>query len=291
MGLTVDMNSEYYIHRTGTLIRRRTMPFLRIIAISIILSLTIIWAMIAFFGLNKEQDRLASHLEISVMIKKDVDTSRIFTLAESLQQYQQIEHVKVLSPSLATVEFEQELGEDTDALFAESPFQWSLTFTLKPEYCTHQVVSFILADIRQKEIVEQTVFNAQAAGAVFARSSMVLTLGLAGATGIFILFLGFLSYVFRAELLQSPTEWFILQTLGAGRGFIAIPHLLFAIIACTIGIAIGSGIAQVIRFQYSISYPWIMEIPLNWLVTSLISVTILCYVTAGFTALSVTKGK
>ena len=186
---------------------------------------------------------------------------------------------------------EKELGEDTDALFTESPFQWSISFALKPEYCDHQAVSFILADLSQKEIVEQTVFNAQAAGTVFARSSMVLTLGLAGATGIFILFLGFLSYVFRAELLQSPTEWFILQTLGAGRGFIAIPHLLFAISACTIGIVIGSGIAQVIRFQYSHSFPWIMEIPLNWLFISLGGITVLCYLTAGFTAISVTKGK
>jgi cell division protein FtsX len=285
------MSSEYYFHRAGTLIRRRMLPFLRILLISTILSLTTIWAITAYYGLSKEQNRLASNLELSVMIKQDVDTSRIFTLAESLKKYQQIHHVNVISPSLATVAFEQELGEDTDAIFTESPFQWSISFALKPEYCDHQAVSFILADLSQKEIVEQTVFNAQAAGTVFARSSMVLTLGLAGATGIFILFLGFLSYVFRAELLQSPTEWFILQTLGAGRGFIAIPHLLFAISACTIGIAIGSGIAQVIRFQYSHTFPWIMEIPLNWLFISLGGITVLCYLTAGFTAISVTKGK
>lgn len=285
------MSSEYYFHRAGTLIRRRMLPFLRILLISTILAITTIWAVTAYFGLSKEQDRLASNLEISVMIKKDVDTSRIFTLSESLKGYQQIDQVKVISPALATIEFEKELGEDTDGLFIESPFQWSITFSLKPEYCDHQTVSFILADLAQKDIVQQTIFNAQAAGAVFARSSMILTLGLAGATGIFILFLGFLSYVFRAELLQSPHEWFILQTLGAGRGFIAFPHLLFAIAACSIGIGLGAGISQIIRIQYSTPFPWIMEIPTNWLLMGYGGVTLLCYSIAGITALSVSKGK
>lgn len=285
------MSSEYYLHRAGTLIRRRMLPFLRILLISTILAITTIWAVTAYFGLSKEQDRLASNLELSVMIKKDVDTSRIFTLSESLKGYQQIDQVKVISPALATIEFEQELGEDTDGLFIESPFQWSITFSLKPEYCDHQTVSFILADLSQKDIVQQTIFNAQAAGAVFARSSMILTLGLAGATGIFILFLGFLSYVFRAELLQSPHEWFILQTLGAGRGFIAFPHLLFAIAACSIGIGLGAGISQIIRIQYSTPFPWIMEIPTNWLLMGYGGVTLLCYSIAGITALSVSKGK
>ena len=285
------MSSEYYFHRAGTLIRRRMLPFLRILLISTILSITTIWAVTAYYGLSKEQDRLASNLELSIMMKKDVDTSRIFTLAESLKEYEQIDQVKVVSPTLATIEFEKELGEDTDALFIESPFQWSITFSLKPEYCDHQTVSFILADLNQKEIVEQTIFNAQAAGAVFARSSMVLTLGLAGATGIFILFLGFLSYVFRAELLQSPNEWFILQTLGAGRGFIAFPHLLFAITACTIGIGIGAGISQFFRIHYSASFPWIIEIPIDWLLMAYGGVSILCFFIAGLTALSVTKGK
>ena len=285
------MSSEYYLHRAGTLIRRRMLPFLRILLISTILAITTIWAVTAYFGLSKEQDRLASNLELSVMIKKDVDTSRIFTLSESLKGYQQIDQVKVISPALATIEFEQELGEDTDGLFIESPFQWSITFSLKPEYCDHQTVSFILADLAQKDIVQQTIFNAQAAGAVFARSSMILTLGLAGATGIFILFLGFLSYVFRAELLQSPHEWFILQTLGAGRGFIAFPHLLFAIAACSIGIGLGAGISQIIRIQYSTPFPWIMEIPTNWILMGYGGVTLLCYSIAGITALSVSKGK
>ena len=285
------MSSEYYFHRAGTLIRRRMLPFLRILLISTILAITTIWAVTAYFGLSKEQDRLASNLELSVMIKKDVDTSRIFTLSESLKGYQQIDQVKVISPALATIEFEQELGEDTDGLFIESPFQWSITFSLKPEYCDHQTVSFILADLAQKDIVQQTIFNAQAAGAVFARSSMILTLGLAGATGIFILFLGFLSYVFRAELLQSPHEWFILQTLGAGRGFIAFPHLLFAIAACSIGIGLGAGISQIIRIQYSTPFPWIMEIPTNWILMGYGGVTLLCYSIAGITALSVSKGK
>ncbi len=285
------MSSEYYFHRAGTLIRRRLLPFLRILMISIILCLTTAWAVIAYFGLAKEQDRLASNLELTVMIRKDIDTSRIFSLAQSLKGYEQIQQLKVISPALARIEFEKELGEDTDALFTDSPFQWSLNFSLKPEYCTHQTVSFILADLRQKEIVEQTIFNAKAAGSVFARSSIVLTLGLAGATGIFILFLGFLSYVFRAELLQSPAEWFILQTLGAGRGFIAIPHLIFAMIACLLGILCGSGISHLIRIIYSDSFPWIMETPINWLLMAFSVVTILCFLTATITALSVSNGK
>ena len=291
MGLITYMNSDYFIHRATTLMRRRFLPFARIVMIGIILTLATTWAITAFFGLTKEQDRVASNLEITAFIRNGTDTSRIFTLAESLNLYQQIEHVKVISPALANLEFSKELGEDTEELFKESPFQWSISFKLNPQTCDHDALNFILADLKQKEIIEQTVFNTDAAGAVFARSSMILTIGLAGATGIFVIFLGFLSYVFRSELLQSPAEWYILQTLGASRSFIAFPHLLFALIACFLGILLGIGLSHLLRFLHSASSPWVMEVPLNQLIIAYASVFSLCLMTATFTAMSATKGK
>ncbi|MFN4768234.1 MAG: cell division protein FtsX [Ignavibacteria bacterium] len=285
------MSREYYFHRAGTLISKRKLPFFRIVFISIILTLSSVWAVTAYFGISKEQDRLASNLEISVIIKNNTDTTRIVSLAESLKNYEQIQMVKIISPTLATIEFEKELGEDTDALFNESPFQWSIVFTMKPEYCNHQTVSSILADLGTKSIIEQAVFNDKAAGALFARSTMVLALGLAGATGIIVLFLGFLSYVFRSELLQSPAEWFILQTLGAGRMFIAFPHVLFASSACLIGIAFGGCIAIPIQIASSGSQPWVMDVPFVSIMSAYGTVALLSLSTAIITAFSVSKGK
>lgn len=285
------MSREYYFYRAGTLISKRVIPFLRIVLIAVILTLSSVWAITAYFGIIKEQDRLASNLEISAIIKKDTDTTRIVSLAESIKQYEQIHVVKIISPSLAMIEFEKDLGEDTDALFNESPFQWSIVFTMKPEYCDHQTVSSILADLGTKSIIEHTVFNDKAAGALFARSTMVLTLGLAGATGIIVLFLGFLSYVFRSELLQSPAEWFILQTLGAGRMFIAFPHVLFAASACLIGIAIGGCIAIPIQIAFSGSQPWVLDVPFAHIMTAYGTVAFLSLSTAIITAFTVTKGK
>lgn len=285
------MSREYYFHRAGTLISRRKLPFFRIMFIAIILTLSAMWAVTAYFGLSKEQDRLASNFEISVIIKKNTDTSRIVSLSESLKRYQQIRTVNIISPALATIEFEKELGEDTDAMFDENPFQWTIVFTMEPKYCDHETVTAILGDIGTKSIVEQTVFNDKAAGALFARDTMILTLGLAGATGIILIFLGFLSYVFRSELLQSPAEWFILQTLGAGRMFIAFPHVLFAISACLIGIALGAFLAIPIQIAYSTHQPWIMEVPVTSIMTSHAIVAFLSISTAIITAMTVSKGK
>lgn len=285
------MSREYYFHRAGTLISKRKLPFIRIVLIAIILTLSAVWAITAYTGLIKEQDRLASNLEISVIIKKNTDTTRIVSLAESLKAFQQIRTVKIITPALASIEFQKELGEDTDLLFAESPFQWSIVFTMEPAYCDHQTVSTILAHLGSKQIVEQTVFNDKAAGALFARSTMVLTLGLAGATGIVILFLGFLSYVFRSELLQSPAEWFILQTLGAAKMFIAFPHVLFAACACLTGIALGGLIAIPIQLAFSSTQPWVMDVPFGLMMSAHASVAILCLSTAVITAFTVTSGK
>ena len=285
------MSREYYFHRAGTLISKRKVPFFRIVLIAIILTLSAIWAVTAYEGLMKEQDRLASNFEISVIIKKNTDTLRIVSLSESLKKYQQIRTVKIISPALASIEFEKELGEDTGILFNDSPFQWSIAFTMEPEYCNHETVSAILDDLQSKSIIEQTVFNDKAAGALFARSTMVLTLGLAGATGIVILFLGFLSYVFRAELLQSPAEWFILQTLGAGRMFIALPHVLFAACACLTGIALGGLLAIPIQLAFSSTQSWVMDIPFGMIMTAHAFVGLLSLSTAIITAFTVSKGK
>ncbi len=97
--------------------------------------------------------------------------------------------------------------------------------------------------------------------------------------------------MFRSELLQSPAEWFILQTLGAGRMFIAFPHVLFASSACLIGIAIGGCIAIPIQIIFSGSQPWVMDVPFANIISAYGIVALLTLSTAIITAFTVSKGK
>ncbi len=283
------MSYGYYFHRAGVLIRRRPFPFFRITLICCILTLCTLGIAISYFGLMKEQNRLASSLEITIHIKQYADSSRIFSFASSLSTYAQIDQVHVISPTLAALEFEKQMQSSTFKLLPDNPFNWSISCTLKPEYCTYNYVSEFLQDIRKKDIVDQTVFNSKAAEALFARNTFLFTLALAGSISIFLLFLGILSYVFRAEILQSPAEWFVLRTLGASRTFIAIPHVIFSIASIFLGITIGCMSALIIIKNVLVQYVWIWEIPIDWIAISIGIMVLLSIAVSSITALTVTR--
>lgn len=285
------MSYSYYFHRAGVLIRRRPFPFFRITLVCCILTLCILGIAISYFGLIKEQNRLASSLEITILLKQHADSSRIFSFASSLSSYAQIDQVYVISPTLAALEFEKQMQSSTFKLLPDNPFHWSISCTLKPEYCTYEHITVFLQDISKKHIVDQTVFNSKAAEALFARNTLLLTIALAGSISIFLLFLGILSYVFRAEILQSPAEWFVLRTLGASRTFIAIPHIIFSIGSICLGVTIGC-ISAFLMVQYVlVQHVWIWKIPFHWILMSIGIMLLLSITVSSITALTVTRSK
>ena len=283
------MSYGYYFHRAGVLIRRRPFPFFRITLICCVLTICTLGIAISYFGLIKEQNRLASSLEITILLKQNADSSRIFSFASSLSSYAQIDQVYVISPTLAALEFEKQMQSSTFKLLPDNPFNWSISCTLKPEYCTYEYVTVFLQDIRKKNIVDQTIFNSKAAEALFARNTLLLSLALACAISSFLLFLGILSYVFRAEILQSPAEWFVLRTLGASRAFIAVPHVIFSIASILLGITIGGISAFLIAKNLFVQHVWIWEIPFNWILMSIGIMLLLSIAVSSMTALTVTR--
>lgn len=283
------MSYGYYFHRAGVLIRRRPFPFFRITVICCVLTLCSLGIAISYFGLIKEQNRLASSLEITILLKQHADSSRIFSFASSLSSYAQIDQVYVISPTLAALEFEKQMQSSTFKLLPDNPFNWSISCTLKPEYCTYEYVTVFLQDIRKKNIVDQTIFNSKAAEALFARNTLLLSLALAGAISSFLLFLGILSYVFRAEILQSPAEWFVLRTLGASRAFIAVPHVIFSIASILLGITIGGISGFLIARNLLVQHVWIWELPFNWILMSIGIMLVLSIAVSSITALTVTR--
>jgi cell division protein FtsX len=254
-----------------------------------VLTLCTLGIAISYFGLIKEQNRLASSLEITILLKQHADSSRIFSFASSLSSYAQIDQVYVISPTLAALEFEKQMQSSTFKLLPDNPFNWSISCTLKPEYCTYEYVTVFLQDIRKKNIVDQTIFNSKAAEALFARNTLLLSLTLAGAISSFLLFLGILSYVFRAEILQSPAEWFVLRTLGASRAFIAVPHVIFSIASILLGITIGGISAFLLAKNVFVQHVWIWEIPFNWILMSIGIMLVLSIAVSSITALTVTR--
>ena len=283
------MRYGYYFHRAGVLIRRRPFPFFSITFICCVLTLCSLGIAISYFGLIKEQNRLASSLEITILLKQHADSSRIFSFASSLSSYAQIDQVYVISPTLAALEFEKQMQSSTFKLLPDNPFNWSISCTLKPEYCTYEYVTVFLQDIRKKNIVDQTIFNSKAAEALFARNTLLLSLALAGAISSFLLFLGILSYVFRAEILQSPAEWFVLRTLGASRAFIAVPHVIFSIASILLGITIGGISAFLLAKNLLVQHVWIWELPFNWILMSIGIMLVLSIAVSSITALTVTR--
>ena len=137
--------------------------------------------------------------------------------------------------------------------------------------------------------MDQTIFNSKAAEALFARNTLLLSLALAGAISSFLLFLGILSYVFRAEILQSPAEWFVLRTLGASRAFIAVPHVIFSIASILLGITIGGISGFLLAKNLLVQHVWIWELPFNWILMSIGIMLVLSIAVSSITALTVTR--
>ena len=77
--------------------------------------------------------------------------------------------------------------------------------------------------------------------------------------------------------------------LGATRGFIALPHILFALYACTSGIILGAGAAVGGYYLAQPMVPWLTTVPADYLEISGAAVGILVVILSVWTAFSVQK--
>jgi cell division protein FtsX len=283
------MSYGYYFHRSAVLLRRRMSAFLRIVLASALLTVAVLSCMAAYFGLLREQHRSARSLEITAILKEDRDSIAAYKALEQIKKIPWTEGAYLISPNDASKEFDQQIGTSSSALLPINPFPWSVAFHLKPEYCTYQFMSDVIVQVRKNSDISETLFNSSAAGALFARNQNILTLGFAGAAAAIVLFLGILSYVFRAELLQSSSEWFVLRTLGATRRFIAFPHLLFGFYASGTGTLTGLAISLGIVFTQAENIPWLSQIPIEWPLYSLGIMLLASGITATLTAMTATR--
>ena len=77
--------------------------------------------------------------------------------------------------------------------------------------------------------------------------------------------------------------------LGASRGFVALPHILFAWYACATGIVLGAGAAVGGYYLALPMVPWLVTVPTQYLEISGAAVGMLVLLLSVWTAFSVQK--
>lgn len=133
-----------------------------------------------------------------------------------------------------------EINKITDG----NPLPAVARITLRPEYCRLDIIKEAVAELRRIAPNCEVKFDAVRAEYAVSRIENINRLIYLGLSlpAIFIALL--LYFALRAERLSDPDEGRALAAMGAGRLFMALPHIVFAVISGVYGLVI------VLAFRY-----------------------------------------
>ena len=176
-----------------------------------------------------------------------------------------------------------------DNLLPNNPFPSVVKVRLVPAACSKETFDAVIRSFRQIPSVDDVIYNSAYANALFSRSKQTSVLIFAGATGVFAIFLFILYFALRAETTAGGDEVYILMVLGATRGFVAMPHILFGLYSCAIGLVLGAGMIIGGYFLTKPMIGWLDTVPPMYLELSGTAVVVLSIVLSVSSAYSVKK--
>ncbi|GAB1431235.1 hypothetical protein MASR2M18_20700 [Ignavibacteria bacterium] len=133
---------------------------------------------------------------------------------------------------------------DLDEITEGNPLPATARITLRPEYCSREIIQEAVAELRRIAPDCEVKFDAVRAEYAVSRIENINRLIYLGLSlpAIFIALL--LYFALRAERLSDPDEDRALAAMGAGRLFMALPHIVFAVISGVYGLV------TVLAFRY-----------------------------------------
>ena len=196
-----------------------------IISISLVLLLVGV-ASLLLVNAKAISDYFKENMQVSVMMKQNVDESDALKYKEELDQLSFIRSSVFVSREQGRREMEEMLGEDFLNVFETAPIPVSIDVTLNAEYVSADSIEVVKAAIVESPMVEELVYQKSlidTLNANLSRISMVLS--------VFIALLMFISFVLinntvRLNVFARRFTIHTMKLVGATRAFIRAPFLV-----------------------------------------------------------------
>lgn len=283
------MALSFSFSQAHKLLRQRFGSLVKIAIATAFLTLASTVVAIGYYGITAEIEQLSSNLVVTVFAASHADSAESVSIFRQVKSVPQVADAKLITPEQAQKEFAESVGQKLDNLLTNNPFPSVVKVHLLPSACSRESLDAVVQTFRRIPLVDDVVYNTAYANALFSRSKQTSVMIFAGAIGIFAVFLFILYFALRAETAAGGEEVHVLMLLGATRGFVAMPHILFGFYSCAIGLLLGAGMTFGIYFLVRPMIGWLDTVPLEYLEISIASVVLLSILLSVSTAYSVKK--
>lgn len=196
-----------------------------IISISLVLLLVGI-ASLLLVNARAISDYFKENMQVSVMMKQNVDESDALRYKEKLDQNGFIRNSVFVSREQGRREMEEMLGADFLNVFETAPIPVSIDVTLNAEYVSADSIEVVKAAIMESPMVEEVVYQKSLIDTLNANLSKI-----SAVLSVFIVLMMFISFVLinntvRLNVFARRFTIHTMKLVGATRAFIRAPFLI-----------------------------------------------------------------
>lgn len=196
-----------------------------IISISLVLLLVGI-ASLLLVNARALSDYFKENMQVSVMMKQNVDESDALRYKEKLDQNGFIRNSVFVSREQGRREMEEMLGADFLNVFETAPIPVSIDVTLNAEYVSADSIEVVKAAIMESPMVEEVVYQKSLIDTLNANLSKI-----SAVLSVFIVLMMFISFVLinntvRLNVFARRFTIHTMKLVGATRAFIRAPFLI-----------------------------------------------------------------
>ena len=238
------------------IMRRRLMNayLSSVISISLVLLLVGVASML-LVNAKSVSDYFKENMQVSVLMKQNVTDEAALEYKDDLDDARYIKSTTFISKEQGQRELAAQLGEDFLDVFETSPIPVSIDVTLDADYVSADSLEIVKAEISERPLVEEVVYQrslVDALNANLSRISLIL--------GVFIALLLFISFVLinntvRLNVFARRFTIHTMKLVGATRSFIRAPFLVQSafqgIFAAFIAIIVLVGLLFLMRSSFA----------------------------------------
>ena len=196
-----------------------------VISISLVLLLVGIASML-LVNAKSVSDYFKENMQVSVMMKQNVDESDALRYKEKLDQNGFIRNSVFVSREQGRREMEEMLGADFLNVFETAPIPVSIDVTLNAEYVSADSIEVVKAAIMESPMVEEVVYQKSLIDTLNANLSKI-----SAVLSVFIVLMMFISFVLinntvRLNVFARRFTIHTMKLVGATRAFIRAPFLI-----------------------------------------------------------------
>ncbi len=196
-----------------------------VISISLVLLLVGVASML-LVNAKAVSDYFKENMQVSVMMKHNVDDEAALKFKESLENERYIKNTTFISKEQGQRELAAQLGDDFLDVFETSPIPVSIEITLDADYVSSDSLEVVRREISRSNLVDEVVYQQSLVDTLNANLSKISVV-----LGIFIALLLFISFVLinntvRLNVFARRFTIHTMKLVGATRSFIRGPFMV-----------------------------------------------------------------